>query len=110
MADRIGRSHNIGKQNRKCPDTAYIVLLTDESTLICPNTQITNIEGIDTSVTIDILLHTTTADVLEEFPECPENEPSHFSNKHYDICSNHDIDDDAKYFETPIKKKNHSNM
>ena len=76
---------------------ASSMLLTDESTPICPNTQLTNIGGIDTSVTIDIMLPTTTADVLEEVSECPENESVHVSNKNHDICSNGDIDYDVQY-------------
>ena len=46
---------------------------------------------------------TTTADVLEEVSKCPETESLHVSDKNHDICSNDDIDNDAQYFETPIK-------
>ena len=49
------------------------MLLTNESTSICPNIQLPNIEGIYTSVTRDILLSTTAAYVIEEVSECPDN-------------------------------------
>ena len=70
MSNIIGQAHKLGKQNRKWPDMASSMLLTDASTPICPNTQLSNIEGIDTSVTTDTLLRTINADVLEEFSEC----------------------------------------
>ena len=85
------------------------MILTDGSTSICPNTQLTNIKGIDTSVTTYIMLPTTTADVIEEVFNCLLNESLQFSNKNHDICINDDIDYDAQYFDTPIKR-NHSNM
>ena len=88
---------------------ASSILFTDESTLICPNTQLLNIKGIDTSVTTDILLPATNADVLEEFSECPENESLYVSSKNHDICINDEIDDDAQSFETP-RKHNQGNM
>ena len=40
------------------------MLLTDESTSIYPNTQPPKIWVIDTLVTTDIMLHTTSTDVL----------------------------------------------
>ena len=55
------------------------------------------------------MLTTITAYILEEVPKFPENESLYVSNKNHDICSNGDIDDDAQYFETPIKH-NHINM
>ena len=85
------------------------MLLIYELTPICTNSQLPNIEGLDTSVTTDILLLTTTEDVLEEVSKCPENESLHVSNKNHDICINDKIDDNAEYFETP-RKHNHSNM
>ena len=66
MSNIIGRAHKLGKQNRKCSYMASSILLTDESTAICTNIQYPNIEGIYTSVTTDIMLPTTTANVLEE--------------------------------------------
>ena len=72
MSNRIVRAHKLGKYNIKIPDMDSSMLLTDESTSICPNTQLPNIEGIYTSVTTDILLLTTTADVLEEVYKFPE--------------------------------------
>ena len=57
------------------------MLLTDESTSICTNTKLPRIEGIYTSVTTDILLPTTTTDVLEEVSECPKNESFMFQTK-----------------------------
>ena len=50
-----------------------------------------------TSVTTDIMLHTTTYDVLEEVSKCHENKSLRVSNKNHDICSNENIDDDAQY-------------
>ena len=76
------------------------MLLTDESTSICPNTQLTNIQGIDTSVTTDIQLPTTADDAIEEVSYFPENESLHVKKKNHDICSNEKFDDDAQYFET----------
>ena len=47
--------------------------LTYESTSVCPNTQLTNIQGIYNDVTIYIMLLTANADVFQELSECPEN-------------------------------------
>ena len=74
------------------------MILTDESTSICPNTQLTNIEEVYTSVTTYILVPTYTANVLEEVSEYPENESSHVSEKNHDIYGNDDIDDDSQFF------------
>ena len=74
------------------------MLLTDESTSICLNTQLPNIEELYTSVTTYILVPTYTANVLEEVSEYPENESSHVSEKNHDIYGNDDIDDDSQFF------------
>ena len=60
---------------------AYSILLTEKSTSTCPNKQLTNIEGINNSVTTDIILPTTTSDVLEEVSGCPGNGYLHVSKK-----------------------------
>ena len=73
ICNRIGQAQKLGKQNRNFPDMDSNMLLTYELTPKCPNSQLPNIEGLDTSVTIDILLPNTTADVLEEVSKCPEN-------------------------------------
>ena len=70
------------------------MILADELKSICPNTQLTKIEEIDNSVTTDIMLPNTISDVLEEVSEFTEHESLHVSNKHHDICSNDEIDDD----------------
>ena len=57
------------------------ILLNDESTMICPNIQLPNIEGVDTSVTTNIILPTTTSDVIEEVSGCPGNGYLHVSKK-----------------------------
>ena len=49
------------------------MLLNDESIPICPNTQPLNNEGIDNSVSTDIILPTTSSVVLEEVSKCPGN-------------------------------------
>ena len=74
MSNRIGRAHKLGKPDRKLPDMDSSTLSTDESTPICPNTQLPNIEGVDTSVFTYILLPTNTADVIEEVSKFPKNE------------------------------------
>ena len=81
MSNIIGRAHKVSKQNRICLEMASSMLSTYESTSICTNIQPPNIEGIDTSVTTDIMLPTTTYDVIEEVSKCPENESLHVSKK-----------------------------
>ena len=109
ICNRIGQAQKLGKQNRNFPEMDSNMLLTYGLTPICPNSQLPNIEGLDTSVTTDILLPTTTEDVLEEVSECPENESLHVSNKNHDICINDEIDADKQSFDTPIKH-NHDNV
>ena len=72
MFKRTGRARKLSKKNTKSPYMASSMLLTDESTSICPKTQIPNIKGVDASVTAYTLLPTTTADVLEEVSKCPD--------------------------------------
>ena len=60
---------------------ASSMLLTDESTSICPNTQLPNIEEVYTSVTTYILVPTYTANVLEEVSEYPEMNLHMFQKK-----------------------------
>ena len=55
------------------------------------------------------MLPTTTADVLEEVSEFPENESLHVSNKSHGMCSNDNTDDYAQSFET-TRKHNHINI
>ena len=98
MPNRIVQTRKLGKQNRTHPDIASSMILTDESTSIYLNTQLTNIEGIDTSFATYILLPNTTSDVLEEVSKCPKDESLHVSNKNNDICRNDDIEDYEKYF------------
>ena len=74
MSNIIGQAHKLGKQNRKWPDMASSMLLTDASTPICPNTQLPKIEGVYTSVTTYIMLPNNTSGVLEKVSEFPENE------------------------------------
>ena len=73
MSKIFGRDHKLGKIYIKRPGMYSSIILSDESTSICPKTQPFNIKGIYTSVTTDILLSTTTAGLPEEVSKCTEN-------------------------------------
>ena len=66
---------------------ASSMLLPDESTSICPNKKLTKIEGIDTSVTTDIILPTTTSDKTWEIGANIIDQPHYQPVKDYTYWS-----------------------
>ena len=66
MANRIGRVHKLGKQNRKQPDMITNLIKVPVSTLYSHNTNYKNIDMTLNSSSTTILLSTITAAAHEK--------------------------------------------